>query len=266
MSLSRFARLLRTGAFAEDPWPERIAGCWPELQARAALIAALPPEQSERLRKLCVWFLTHKAITPARDYSLDDDQRILIAALCCLPVLHLGPRWLRDWAQVIVYPNSFVTRRHGLDEDSGVVSEWEEELAGEAWEFGPLLLSWADIVHDLEDPHAGYQLVAHEIAHKLDALDGVLDGTPPLPAARRMAWIRDFQYAYDDLRRRVECGQRTSIDEYAATSVAEFFAVTSEYHFSAPALLARAMPAVAAHLRDFYAASPLLNARSGNAT
>ena len=42
------------------------------------------------------------------------------------------------------------------------------------------------------------------------------------------------------------------IDPYASESPEEFFAVTSEYHFSAPQLLEAQMPEVAAHLRRFY--------------
>ena len=34
---------------------------------------------------------------------------------------------------------------------------------------------------DLEEPDAGFCVAVHEMAHKLDALDGEMDGTPPLP-------------------------------------------------------------------------------------
>jgi Mlc titration factor MtfA (ptsG expression regulator) len=55
----------------------------------------------------------------------------------------------------------------------------------------------------------------------------------------------------------VEAERETEIDPYAATAPEEFFAVVSEYHFSAPGLLADAMPEIAAHLREFYGPSPL---------
>ena len=51
-------------------------------------------------------------------------------------------------------------------------------------------------------------------------------------------------------------GRETLIDPYAAEAPEEFFAVATEYHFSAPDLLAQEMPGVAAHLRRFYGASP----------
>jgi Mlc titration factor MtfA (ptsG expression regulator) len=84
-----------------------------------------------------------------------------------------------------------------------------------------------------------------------------MDGTPPLPADWQREWARDFQAAYDAFCRRIDAGEESAIDAYAAEAPEEFFAVTSEYHFSAPATLAREMPAVAAHLRRFYGQSPI---------
>ena len=65
-----------------------------------------------------------------------------------------------------------------------------------------------------------------------------------------------FQRAYDALARDVDRGRRVAIDEYAAESPEEFFAVCTEYHFSAPRVLQRTMPAVAAHLARLYAFRP----------
>jgi len=50
---------------------------------------------------------------------------------------------------------------------------------------------------------------------------------------------------------------RHRIDPYAAENPAEFFAVTSEYFFSAPDVLHRAFPEVYAQLADFYRQDPL---------
>ena len=111
---------------------------------------------------------------------------------------------------------------------------------------------------DIAEPDAGFCVAVHEMAHKLDALDGELDGTPLLPARWQREWARDFQRAYDRFCADVDAGRETAIDPYAAEAPEEFFAVASEYHFSAPALLAEAMPTVAVHLTRFYGPSPLL--------
>lgn len=225
---------------ADLPWLSRLAG-----------------DRRDRLSALTARFLAGKAITPVHGLALDERQRLRLAALACLPLLEFGAEGLRGWSQVVVYPGAFRVQRQHHHEETGVLEEWQEDLAGESWDHGPLVLSWDDVEADLADPEAGFQLVVHEMAHKLDALDGAMDGTPPLPAEWQREWARDFQAAYDDFCARMDAGGDSAIDPYAAEAPEEFFAVTSEYHFSAPALLAVEMPAVAAHLRRFYGESPI---------
>lgn len=220
-------------------------------------IARLDDAARERLFALTARFLAGKTITPLHGLALDDGQRLQLAALCCLPLLRFGEQGLAGWSQLLVYPGAFRADRRDHDEETGLVSEWAEELVGESWDRGPLILSWDDVQSDLAEPEEGFLVVVHEMAHKLDALDGAMDGTPPLPAAWQREWARDFQQAYDALVARVERGEETAIDAYAAEDPDEFFAVASEYHFTAPALLAREMPAIAAHLLRFYGPSPL---------
>ena len=211
----------------------------------------LTNEQDDSVRTLAAYFLHTKTITPLGGLVLDSDQQTRLAALCCLPLLCLGKAGLRGWSQVLVYPDAFRASRSHLD-DSGVVHEYDEEIIGEAWEAGPLVLSWADVQAEMDDPWAGACVVIHEMAHKLDWLDGVMDGTPPLPRSWQREWAADFQRSYDAFCRQVDAGNDTVIDPYASESPEEFFAVTSEYHFSAPQLLEAQMPEVAAHLRRFY--------------
>lgn len=172
-------------------------------------------------------------------------------------MLELGEVGLRGWSQLIVYPDAFRVHRSQVDA-AGVLHEWDDALIGESWDSGPLILSWADIQADIADPEAGFCVAVHEMAHKIDALDGAIDGTPPLPRAWQKQWAADFQQAYDAFCDAVDQGRETQIDPYASEAPEEFFAVVSEYHFSAPALLAREMPAVAAHLQRFYGPSPLM--------
>ncbi|GIX32294.1 MAG: hypothetical protein KatS3mg125_0250 [Lysobacterales bacterium] len=233
--------------------PELAEPLWQFVLQSVPPLGLLSPEAQAQLRALSARFLARKAITGAGGLQPEPEQKAIVAALCCLPVLELGFHWLRGWHEVILYPSAFRVHRRHHDEDSGVVSEWPDELAGEAWEQGPLILSWQDIEADLADPFSGYALVAHEIAHKLDMLDGVSDGTPPMPAGLDWReWTRTMQAAYDRLCAELEAGREAPIDPYAAEAPDEFFAVTSEYFFSAPALLEQAMPDVHRLLRRFY--------------
>ena len=246
--LSFFRRLRLSPA----PIPDEL---WHAAHVRVPWLRALDTSRDARLRELAVRFLHEKTITPIGELTLDDEQRVSLAALCCLPLLEFGAEGLRGWSQLIVYPDAFRVNRTHVDA-AGVLHEWEDELIGEAWETGPMILSWADIAADCEDPNAGFCVAAHEMAHKIDALDGALDGTPPLPRPWQKEWARDFQTAYDKLAKQVDRGRDTAIDGYAAEAPEEFFAVVTEYHFSDPQTLRAEMPQVAAHLERFYGPSP----------
>ena len=228
---------------------------WRDIRAALPWAAALDPARDARLQSLAARFLHDKAITPVGDLALDPLQRGMLAAACCLPLLEFGEEGLHGWSQLIVYPDAFRVQRSHVDA-AGVLHEGHDELIGEAWEAGPVVLSWADVQADCDDPRAGFCVAAHEIAHKLDSLDGVLDGTPPLPRPWQRAWARDFQRAFDGFVAQVEAGTPTAIDSYAAEAPEEFFAVATEYHFSDPATLRAALPDVAAHLERLYGPPP----------
>lgn len=234
------------------PFPDDL---WRDLRAGTPWLSRLDDARSERLRGLAERFLHEKTVTPLGGLALDARQRAQLAALCCLPLLEFGANGLRGWSQLLVYPEAFRVHRSHVDA-AGVLHEWEDELIGEAWDSGPLVLSWADVQADLDEPDAGFCVAVHEMAHKLDALDGAMDGTPLLPREWQREWARDFQLAYDAFRARADAGRRTRLDPYAAESPEEFFAVASEYHFSAPRELQAELPQVAAHLHRLYGESP----------
>lgn len=229
---------------------------WSAIADRLPWVRRLDADRRDRLRALAALFLHRKSITPVAGLQLDARARLTLAALCCLPLLEFGEEGLHGWSQLIVYPDAFRVNRSHVDA-AGVMHEWDDELIGEAWESGPLVLSWADVEADIAEPDAGFCVAVHEMAHKIDTLDGVLDGTPPLPRDWQRAWARDFQRSFDAFVARVDAGEDLPIDPYAAEAPEEFFAVCSEYHFSAPALLREVLPDVAAHLARLYGTSPM---------
>ncbi|WP_114241309.1 zinc-dependent peptidase [Dyella sp. C9] len=233
----------------EALWRSALAGC--------VLAKRLDIPRQQELRRLAGVFMARKRIHALAGAELTDTLRAQIALQACLPVLQQGPKALHGWRDVLVYPGEFKVRRSHHDERSGVVSEGEDVLIGEAWEHGPLVLSLADVQLDLEQPWDGFNVVVHEIAHKLDMLNGPPDGVPPLPAhISRRQWIVAFQRAFDHLSNDVARGRTTLIDPYAAESADEFFAVVSELHWSQPSVLRRADAAVADLLQAYYGPSP----------
>jgi Mlc titration factor MtfA (ptsG expression regulator) len=226
---------------------------WREMRRSTALLHTLDEASDAKMRVLTAIFLQRKTITPVAGLELDPLARMQLASLCCLPLLRFGVEGLRGWSQLLVYPDAFRVQRSHVDA-AGVLHEYEDELIGESWDSGPLILSWADVQADLADPHAGFCVAIHEMAHKLDALDGAMDGTPPLPRRWQREWATDFQREYDAFCKQIDAGHDTAIDPYASESPEEFFAVASEYHFSAPQLLREQLPQVAVHLQRFYGA------------
>ena len=248
------------GALVEAMWPRRRARAideadWAAVLERLPILDPLDDGERERLRGLAARFVAGKSIEPVLGQRVGAVDAAVIAAQACLPVLALGLDAYRSWRTVVVYPAGFVSREHEVDE-AGVEHEWEEERSGESWLGGPLVLSLEDV--EASGCGDGYNVVIHEVAHKLDMLDGDANGRPPLhPGMDAAAWSRDFTAAFDDLNRRIEAGETPAIDEYAAQEPGEFFAVTSECFFETPDVLDADYPVVYAHLRGFYRQDPL---------
>jgi Mlc titration factor MtfA (ptsG expression regulator) len=238
------------------------ANAWEQVWQSLPLLDDLSTDEAERLADLALLFLKDKRIDPAQGLVLTESMRIAIALQACLPILELGLDWLNGWYAVILYPEEFVPEREVMGDD-GVVWTEREAKSGEAWEQGPIILSWADVAAGME--RDGYNVVIHEVAHKLDMRDGGANGCPPLHAGMSYeTWSAAFSAAYADLCGRADAGEDTPIDPYATESPAEFFAVLSESFFECPDLLQDEYPQVYAQLTDFYRQDPL--ARMSTAT
>ena len=227
---------------------------WREAVERYPFIRALSQSERDRLRELAILFLHDKTVHGAAGMTVRDEMRIAIAAQACILILELGLDYYRGWVEVIVYPDEFVAEYEYVDE-AGVAHRIEEPMTGESWERGPVILSWADAKEGGRG--TGYNVVIHEFAHKLDMLNGEANGFPPLHAdMNREQWSSAFSAAYEAFCRRVEGDCELEIDEYAAESPAEFFAVMSEVFFESPDVVRASFPEVYRQLAQFYRQDP----------
>lgn len=238
------------------PAPEIPEALWQDVTAALPFLEALDADELARLRRLAADFLASKQFSAAGGLELSDEICLSIAVQGCLPILNLGLDHYRGWHGVIVYPDEFVIPRQ-IEDEFGVVHEYDEVAAGEAWSGGPLLVSW----RDAQMAGGGYNVAIHEFAHKLDMLNGEVDGIPPLPPGiRRERWAAVLDAAYDDFCRAVERaerrGEETAIDPYAAEHPAEFFAVVSESFFETPERVAEQFPDFYRLLVAFYRQDP----------
>lgn len=226
---------------------------WARVEARLPFLDYLPDTHRPRLRELALGFLTRKEVSGAQGLELHDDMLLAIALQACLLVLERGLEAYDDWVGIVIYPGDFVIPRQMQDED-GVVHEYDDAVLGEAWHGGPVLLSWFD--EDDEDTQ-DINVVIHEFAHKLDMRNGEADGMPDLPTGMSLReWARAFSDAYEDFCERVDADEDVPLDPYAAEHPAEFFAVMSEAFFETPLLLHAEYPAVYAQLARFYSLDP----------
>jgi Mlc titration factor MtfA (ptsG expression regulator) len=119
---------------------------------------------------------------------------------------------------------------------------------------GPVIVAWDAARAGARHPERGHDVVLHEFAHKLDMLDDLIDGTPPLPdRAARERWIA---VCTTELRLlRMGMGGHL-LSSYAATNPAEFFAVATEVFFGRPLDLREHKPALYGVFADFYRQDP----------
>ncbi len=227
----------------------------------------LSAEDLQRLRETASLFISQKEFSTAHDLELTDRMIVSIAAQACLPVLNLDLDLYRGWVGVIVYPGEFVIRKTLEDED-GVVHEVEHDASGEAWEGGPVVLSWEDA--QMADSSEAYNVVIHEFAHKIDMLNGEADGHPPLfrrwhAPLDSTTWGDIFDNAYDRLCARVDAGpqrrlarfeRESLIDPYATDHPSEFFAVCSEALFVTPQSFEAEYPELYRLLARYYRQDP----------
>jgi Mlc titration factor MtfA (ptsG expression regulator) len=250
--------------------PDIPDAAWRATLARYPFLAARPPPDIDRLRTLAATFLRDKEFHGAQGFEITDEVALAVAAQAVLPVLHMhgGLAWYDDFVGIVIHSSEVVAQRRAVDE-AGVVHEYEEVVAGEAMDRGPIMLSWKDVLATGADPDDGYNVVIHEFAHKIDMRGGTADGCPPLPpgfagtsSARdaRAAWSAVLQPAYDAFREKTIVAERFGgeppwLDAYGAESPVEFFAVACEAYFVNRTAFAREFPTVLALFDEFFIAA-----------
>lgn len=233
---------------------------WHSVTGELRLLHGLDAVELAHLRALSTLFLHQKNIIGI-NLEITEKMRITVAAQACLPILYLGFDLLSGWIDIVIYPDAFYVSRDEMD-DSGIIHHHERLLSGEAWFRGPVILSWNDVKRDMQDGYQGHNVIIHEIAHKLDMLNGSCNGMPPLHVKMIIPeWTTALTDAYDQLHQRLDHHHRVCVNPYAATSPAEFFAVFSEYFFCAPEVLHTHFLPVYEQLLLYYRQDPYQRSR-----
>jgi len=249
----REARVLARRAIPDALWQLTLT--------RLPFLAQRSDADLAELRRLATLFLDQKEFTGMDGLVVDDAMAVCIAAQAVLPVLRFGLAPYGGFVGIVVHPDEVVARREVTD-DHGVVHAYDEVLAGEAMDGGPVMLSWRDVADAGETAASGYNVVIHEFAHVLDMGDCAADGVPPLPSAQaRRDWLAVLMPAYDRLGEQVVCGYDTLLDPYGAQGPEEFFAVASETFFVNPNELRAEHPDLYGLLARYFQQDPASTGR-----
>ena len=229
---------------------------WPEALA-IPLFSAFTDEEKQQITQLAAQFLRQKRLVPLQGLVLTPLMEARLGLLFVLPVMSLGLPWLDGFHEVLIYPDPFLVE-DVWEDDAGLVHSGPVVHAGQSWDQGPVVLNWQDVQDSFD--LSGFNLVVHEVAHKLDLRNGgVVNGVPPIPLRSVAGWEKALHAAMEAIQEESDLvgDAAASLDAYAATDPAECFAVLSEYFFSAPELLADRFPALYPYFVSFYRQDPL---------
>ena len=193
----------------------------------------LSVDERQRLRDFVAVFVAEKRWEGLGGLEMTDEVRVTISAQVGLLVLCLPHQYFRNVDAILVYPSTVVsTDQNRFNPDSHADREGTPIL-GQAQVRGPVLLVWDAVKRNARHPRNGRDVVFHEFAHKLDMLDGEVDGTPPLPDTEAsIRWLTVANRKLAELRSDLDGHRETFLDAYGATNETEFFAVATEAFFT----------------------------------
>lgn len=265
MSAETFLLLVSIGAAIAFFWPrwrqrrvleQPFKAEWLQLVHEVLpFFTGMSANEQKQLLDLIRLFLAEKRFHGCNGLVIDDTVRVTIAAQASLLLLNRATSVFPGTRHILVYPDAFI-REGEFEGEDGVVSTLSEDLLGESWQEGKVILSWEDVLQGIEDFQDGENVVLHEFAHQLDSESGAQDGAPQLKHNDPAEWKAVMTAAFDALNDAAEAQEETLLDPYGATDPAEFFAVVTETFFERAEELALEHPALFMELKKFYCVDP----------
>ncbi|MET0146403.1 MAG: M90 family metallopeptidase [Ilumatobacteraceae bacterium] len=251
MSVHRLFRRDRPGL--PDAWRAVLA-------ARSAQWRLLTEPERDRIGELADELLRTKRWEAARGFELTDEVRTLVAGHAALLALGLDGSPFDGVGTIVVRSRAMNRTAPMAGPARGVLMDAPGAVDGEAHHTdGPIMLVWSSARREAAHPRMGRDVVLHEFSHKLDMIDGTVDGTPPMADADRQRWIDVCTTEYAAVRRG-EGGR--SLRSYAGTNPGEFFAVATESFFTQPLVLQADKPELYEVLQRYYRQDPAARVRT----
>lgn len=230
---------------------------WQAILARnIPIYSRMSGHLQHQLHKLVQQFLFQKKFVGCAGLEVDDEMRLTIAGQACLLLLNRHTRVYPALRTILVYPTAFLVPRKQVDA-AGVVSEARQDLLGESWSDGRVVLSWDHVQRGAHDWTDGQNVVLHEFAHQLDSESGNNNGAPYLGSETNYRnWSEVLSRDFANLQVDAMYRQQSVMDHYGATSPAEFFAVATETFFEKPWQMSERHGALFSELFKYYRVDP----------
>lgn len=232
---------------------KRFPAHWEPILSIDPSVYKLDFAEQHKLRKSIQVLVAEKNWEGCRGLVLEDEHRVTISSQLAKMTLGFEQEFFDEVRSILVYPDAYVAKDQNQI-GSGVVVESRSDRLGEAWYRGPVILSWQDVLATAVGENYGRNVVVHEFAHQLDMRNGAhADGVPVIESGHLAAkWVEVMQREYDDLVSRCHAGEPSLLDCYGASSLSEFFAVSSEAYFEEPGDLRIEWPELFDQLDSFY--------------
>lgn len=210
----------------KQPWPES----WSlHLNRNVRLTWEMTPAELQEIQRRIKIFVAETRFEGCDGLQVTEEMQVTVAAQACLMLLGVENFYFDNVKTVLMFPAAFDRKTNDG------VSHGSQTRLGEAWQGGPIILSWRDTLKGGRNEDDGRNLVIHEFAHALDGLDGEMGGQIIFEDKQFMAqWRTTIDREFAELVQAKESQKRTLLDHYGATNRAEFFAVACETFFEKP--------------------------------
>ncbi len=196
--------------------------------------AALSDPDKAVFEKDVLNFLKRVRITGVQT-SVDDQDRLLVAASAVIPVFAF-PEWeYSTLHEVLLYPDLF-DASFNLDSKKRSISG----MVGSGGVMNRVVIfSKPALHHGFDNITDKNNVGIHEFVHLFDKEDGQIDGIPKVFMDNQaiLPWVKLMQENMAEM-----LAGKSDINSYGATNSQEFLAVTSEYFFQRPRLLKEKHP------------------------
>src|SRR6201996_8106146 len=161
----------RSRHLLEQPLPD----AWRAILERDVNVyRLLEGDEQQRLRDLVEVFVAEKHWEGAGGLELTDEIRVTIAGTGCQMLLNRDHDLFADVGSIVVYPSAVVIpeRARSFWDPGVAVAKGDTPVIGLAQRGDALVLSWDAALRGARSDRDGSNVVIHELAHKIDFLDG----------------------------------------------------------------------------------------------